>query len=65
VMPDAALGARDLMAIMRDTFEGTDFDLSRQQPAAGPFGWPDRYDSFAYPQRGNAATGAQETFRRF
>ena len=36
---------------MRDTFEGTPYDLAKQQPAAGPFGCPDRYDSFDYPRR--------------
>jgi dipeptidase len=37
------LQRQDLMRIMRDTYEGTEFDLSTQ-PAAGPFGVTDRWD---------------------
>lgn len=38
------LDARALMAILRDTYEGTPYDLARQ-PASGPWGATDRYDA--------------------
>ena len=41
------------------------YDLARQQPAAGPFGSPDRYDSFAYPRRRAAGSGAEERIPLF
>ena len=44
VVPDNATVTRDdFFRIMRDTYQGTVFDLSRQ-PASGPFGGTDRYD---------------------
>ena len=55
VVPDITLQRNDLMQIMRDTYQGTEFDLSRQ-PASGPFGCTDRYDG----ANGCAAIGAEE-----
>jgi len=42
VKPDKKLSVQDLMAIKRDHYEGTKFDLT-QGMAAGPFGNPNRY----------------------
>jgi hypothetical protein len=41
---DAPPTPRQLMAIMRDTYAGTPFDLGRGL-AAGPFGSTDRFDA--------------------
>ncbi|KAH9081352.1 hypothetical protein LEN26_021343 [Aphanomyces euteiches] len=43
VADGAPLGAVDLMGILRDHYENTDYDLT-QGAAAGPFGDPDRND---------------------
>jgi hypothetical protein len=43
VVPDHSLTRNHFFTIMRDTYQGTEFDLSKQ-PSAGPFGWTDRYD---------------------
>lgn len=43
VKVDKPLAIRDVMAINRDHFDGTQFDLS-QGPAGGPYGNPNRYD---------------------
>jgi dipeptidase len=42
VKPDKKLSVQDLMAIQRDHYEGTEFDLTKGM-AAGPFGTPDRW----------------------
>ena len=42
VEPDSLLGTRDVMALHRDHYEGTEFDMT-VGPAAGPFGYPYRY----------------------
>lgn len=42
VKPDKKLSPRDLMAVNRDHYEGTRFDLTKGM-AAGPFGNPNRY----------------------
>ena len=42
VKPDTKLTVRDVMALMRDHFEGTDFDLSKGI-GAGPFACPYRW----------------------
>ncbi|MGB4337934.1 MAG: C69 family dipeptidase [Bacillota bacterium] len=42
VKPDKKVSAADLMAIKRDHYEGTEFDLTKGL-AAGPFGNPNRY----------------------
>ena len=53
VVPDKPIVRRHLFSIMRDTYGGTEFDLS-QQPAAGPFGITDRYDGAATCLEGGA-----------
>jgi dipeptidase len=42
VKPDKKMSPRDLMAINRDYFQGTKYDLSKG-PLAGPFEYPFRY----------------------
>jgi dipeptidase len=42
IKPDKPLTVRDVMALYRDHYEGTEFDLT-QGLAAGPFGFPGRY----------------------
>jgi dipeptidase len=42
VKPDRPLAVRDMMALMRDHFEGTELDLSKGL-GAGPFGLPYRW----------------------
>ncbi len=51
VKPDELVSVADLMAIKRDYYEGTEFDLT-QGLAAGPYGAPDRWPT------ANAAGGA-------
>eukprot|EP00667_Euglena_gracilis_P004711 EG_transcript_4739 len=43
VVPDSKVSVHDIMSIMRDYYEGTEFDLTKGL-AAGPFGTPVRYD---------------------
>ncbi|CAM9331787.1 unnamed protein product [Ascophyllum nodosum] len=43
VKPDKPVTTQDIMAIMRDNYEGTIFDLTKGI-AAGPYGDEDRYD---------------------
>jgi len=47
VKPDHKLSARDLMRMMRDHFEGTEFDLTKDV-GAGPFGLPYRWRPLAW-----------------
>ncbi|HHY46781.1 MAG TPA: peptidase C69 [Firmicutes bacterium] len=42
VKPDKKVSVQDVMAILRDHYEGTEFDLTKGL-AAGPFGTPNRY----------------------
>lgn len=42
VKPDKKVSVQDVMAITRDYYQGTEFDLSKGL-AAGPFGTPNRY----------------------
>ncbi|MDD5635493.1 MAG: C69 family dipeptidase, partial [Atribacterota bacterium] len=42
VKPDEKINAQDIMAINRDHYEGTEFDLTKGLEA-GPFGTPNRY----------------------
>jgi len=46
VKPDQKLSVKDLFAIHRDNYEGTEFDLTKGL-AAGPFGDPDRFEGGA------------------
>ena len=41
IQPDQKLSVRDVMMLMRDHYEGTEFDLTKEI-AAGPFGNPNR-----------------------
>jgi dipeptidase len=51
IKPDARVSPRDLMRIHRDSYEGTDFDLTKGL-AAGPFGNPNRWATPTRPQDG-------------
>lgn len=42
IKPDKKITVQDVFRIMRDAFEGTEFDMTKG-PAAGPFGSPNRY----------------------
>lgn len=42
IKPDKKVSLQDIMAITRDYYQGTEFDLSKGT-AAGPFGTPNRY----------------------
>lgn len=42
IKPDEKVSVRDVMSILRDYYEGTEFDLTEGM-AAGPFGTPNRY----------------------
>ncbi|MBN1345506.1 MAG: C69 family dipeptidase [Phycisphaerae bacterium] len=43
VKPEKKLTVRDVMSLYRDHYEGTEFDMSQQNLASGPFGTPTRY----------------------
>jgi dipeptidase len=53
VEPDSPLGTRAVMALHRDHYEGTEFDMTLGS-AAGPFGYPYRYFG-PYDASGDAA----------
>ena len=59
IKPDKKVSAADLMAIKRDHYEGTEFDLTKGV-AAGPFGTPNRY---ATPSKYGAWERAISMFR--
>ncbi|MBN2356328.1 C69 family dipeptidase [candidate division KSB1 bacterium] len=42
ITPDEKVGVRDVIAMHRDHYEGTEFDMTRDL-VAGPFGAPDRW----------------------
>ncbi|MGE4263267.1 MAG: dipeptidase [Desulfovibrio sp.] len=46
IKPDQKLNVKDIFAIHRDNYEGTEFDLTKGM-AAGPFGDPDRFEGGA------------------
>ncbi len=52
VKPDKKVSPRDLMAIHRDSYEGTEFDMTKGL-AAGPFGNPTRWSTNVRPPQGN------------
>ncbi len=65
IKPDRKLGARDLMDLMRDHFEGTPYDMSKGV-GAGPFGLPYRWRPLEWEAGGKTyfnerATGTQQT----
>ncbi|HEY3383740.1 MAG TPA: C69 family dipeptidase [Vicinamibacterales bacterium] len=51
VKPDKKVTPQDLMRIHRDSYEGTEFDMTKG-PAAGPFGNPNRFGTGARPPEG-------------
>jgi dipeptidase len=51
VKPDKKVGPRDLMALHRDSYEGTEFDATKGL-AAGPFGNPTRWSTNVRPPQG-------------
>ncbi len=65
VKPDKKLSARDMMSLMRDHFEGTEFDLSAGV-GAGPYGCPYRWRPLTWEVDGKTyinerATSTQQT----
>lgn len=50
VEPDKKLDVKDVHALFRDHYEGTEFDMT-QGLAAGPFGNPNRYLDFSYDSK--------------
>jgi dipeptidase len=58
VIPEEPLDAARVMAIMRDTYEGTPYDASADVVASGPFGLGERFDGFT------AATSGEGFFDR-
>ncbi|MEW5982012.1 MAG: C69 family dipeptidase [Acidobacteriota bacterium] len=52
VKPERKVGPRDLMALHRDSYEGTEFDMT-QGLAAGPFGNPNRWSTTVRPPQGS------------
>jgi dipeptidase len=51
VKPDQLLGAEDVMALMRDHFEGTSMDMT-QDVGAGPFALPYRWRPMSWEYQG-------------
>jgi dipeptidase len=59
VKPDKKVTVRDVMAIHRDVYQGTEFDQTKG-PLAGPFGTPNRW---SLPQGYKSAPGYSPTER--
>ncbi len=55
IKPDNKLSVGDLMALMRDHFEGTQWDMTREA-AAGPFGNPYRWKPLEFQIEGDTTT---------
>ena len=53
IKPDAPLGVSDVMALMRDHYEGTPYDMTKGLDA-GPFGTPYRYRDLPFKVDGAA-----------
>ena len=51
IEPDSKLALADVMALMRDHYEGTPYDMT-QGVDAGPFGCPDRWRPMSWEQDG-------------
>ncbi len=65
VKPDSKLSARDLMRLMRDHFEDTEFDM-RKDVGAGPYALPYRWRPMTWKANGKTymherATATQQT----
>lgn len=52
IKPDSKLSVRDVMALHRDHYEGTVFDMTKDL-TAGPFGAPDRWRPISWDVDGN------------
>lgn len=55
VKPDKKLSVRDVISIMRDHFEGTEFDMTKGVPA-GPYGNPYRWKPLTWKIDGDTVT---------
>lgn len=55
VKPDKKLSVRDAMSLMRDHFEGTEFDMTKGM-AAGPYGCPYRWKPLGWKLDGDTVT---------
>lgn len=55
VTPERPLGVHDVMALMRDYYEGTPYDMTRGIDA-GPFGTPNRWRPIAFELDGESYT---------
>ena len=69
IRPDKKLSVSDVMALMRDHFQGTEFDLSKGV-GAGPYALPYRWRPLVWKHRGKAyfnerATSTQQTGMSF
>ena len=51
IKPDKKLGVRDVIALHRDHYEGTPFDMTKDL-TAGPFGAPDRWRPISWKVNG-------------
>ena len=51
IKPDKKVGVRDVIALHRDHYEGTPFDMTRDL-VAGPFGSPDRWRPMKWTSNG-------------
>ncbi|MFH1004206.1 MAG: C69 family dipeptidase [Bacteroidota bacterium] len=52
IKPDKKIGVEDVMALMRDHFEGTEFDMTKGL-AAGPYGCPYRWKPLEWKIEGD------------
>lgn len=55
IKPDEKLDVQDMMSLMRDHFEDTDFDMTKGI-AAGPFGCPYRWKNIYFRAEGDTTT---------
>lgn len=55
ITPDQKLSVRDIIALHRDHYEGTEFDMT-QDVTAGPFGAPDRWRPMKWQVEGKKYT---------
>lgn len=55
IKPDQKIGVRDVMSLMRDHFEGTEYDMTKEY-AAGPFGNPYRWKPLAFKLDGDTVS---------
>jgi dipeptidase len=60
IKPDKKLGVMEMMGLMRDHFENTEFDLSRGI-GAGPYGLPYRWRPLSWELKGKKFTNERAT----